>query len=94
MTAAPELDDADKALLITLLHQVIAADPVPLSSRVNRPRAILGKLEPPMAQPPPYPRPKLLTSGSHAEEGNHVRAATVPRDPCAGGMPWPELRTL
>jgi len=63
MTTAPELDDADKALLIALLHQVIAADPVPLSARVNRLRAILGKLEPPVAQPPPYPTPKLSRSG-------------------------------
>jgi hypothetical protein len=42
MTTAPELDDTDKAVLAALLHQVIAADPVPLSSRVNRLRAILG----------------------------------------------------
>jgi len=62
MTTAPELDDTDKALLVALLHQVIAADPVPLSARVNRLRAILGKLEPPVAQPPPYPTPKLSRS--------------------------------
>jgi hypothetical protein len=30
MTIAPELDDADIAVLVALLHQVIA-DPVPLS---------------------------------------------------------------
>jgi hypothetical protein len=57
MATAPELDDADKAVLVALLHQVIAADPVPLSLRVNRLRAILGKLEPPVARPP------LSTSG-------------------------------
>jgi hypothetical protein len=57
MATAPELDDADKAVLVALLHQVIAADPVPLSPRVNRLRAILCKLEPPVAQPP------LSTSG-------------------------------
>ena len=62
MATAPELDDADKAVLVALLHQVIAADPVPLSPRVNRLRAILGKLESPLAQPP-YPTPKLPTSG-------------------------------
>jgi hypothetical protein len=48
--ATPDLDDADKAVLIALLYQVIAADPVPLSARVQRLRAILAKLEPP---PPP-----------------------------------------
>jgi hypothetical protein len=46
----PDLDDADRAVLVALLHQVIAADPVPLSPRVQRLRAILHKLEPP---PPP-----------------------------------------
>jgi hypothetical protein len=43
----PELDDADRTFLAALLHQVIAADPVPLSPRVQRLRAILHKLEPP-----------------------------------------------
>ena len=62
MTTAPELDSADKAVLVALLHQVIAADPVPLSRRVKRLREILGKLEPPAAQPPPFY--KLSTSGS------------------------------
>jgi hypothetical protein len=62
MATAPELDDADKAVLVALLDQVIAADPVPLSSRVNRLRAILDKLELAIAQPPPYPTPKLSTS--------------------------------
>jgi hypothetical protein len=57
MTTAPELDDADKAVLVALLHQVIAADPVPLSPRVNRLRAILRKLEPTVAQPPSYSMP-------------------------------------
>ena len=42
-----DLDDADKAVLAMLLHQVNAADPVPLSARVQRLRAILTKLEPP-----------------------------------------------
>jgi hypothetical protein len=46
-TDTNDLDDADKAVLAMLLHQVIAADPVPLSARVQRLRAILTKLEPP-----------------------------------------------
>ena len=46
-TDTTDLDDADKAVLAMLLHQVIAADPVPLSARVQRLRAILTKLEPP-----------------------------------------------
>jgi hypothetical protein len=45
MVAAPELDDADKAVLAALLHQIIAADPVPLSPRVKRLQTILSKLE-------------------------------------------------
>jgi hypothetical protein len=45
-----DLYDADKAVLAMLLHQVIAADPVPLSARVQRLRAILAKLEPPARQ--------------------------------------------
>jgi hypothetical protein len=49
----PDLDDADRAVLVALLHQVIAADPVPLSPRVQRLREILAKLEPP-AQPPQH----------------------------------------
>jgi hypothetical protein len=57
MTTAPELDDADKAVLVALLHQVIAADPVPLSPRVNRLREILGKLEPAVAQPERHAKP-------------------------------------
>jgi hypothetical protein len=57
MTTAPELDETDKAVLVALLRQVIATDPVPLSARVNRLPAILGKLESPVAQPP------LSTSG-------------------------------
>ena len=50
LSAMPDLDDADRTVLIALLHQVIAADPVPLSPRVRRLREILAKLEPP-AQP-------------------------------------------
>ena len=68
MTTAPELDDADKALLVALLHQVIAADPVPFSPRVNRLRAVLSKLEPPVALPPSYPSPKLSKAGPTQDE--------------------------
>jgi len=57
MSTASELDDTDKAVLVALLHQVIAADPVPLSSRVNRLRAILVKLEPPVARSKFHPTP-------------------------------------
>ena len=59
MTAdTAELNDADKAVLAGLLHQVIAADPVPLSPRVQRLRAILAKLEPPPPRPQPHQAPK------------------------------------
>ena len=45
-----ELDAADRAALIALLKQAIAADPFPMSQRVRLLRAILEKLDPP--QPP------------------------------------------
>ena len=54
-TDTNDLDDADKAVLAMLLHQVIAADPVPLSARVQRLRAILTKLEPPSTTAAPLP---------------------------------------
>jgi hypothetical protein len=52
------LDDSDKAALAELLRERIAADPYPLSPRVKRLRAILDKLEPPLARSDPYPAPK------------------------------------
>ena len=54
----PDLDDTDKTTLAELLREKIAADPYPLSPRVKRLREILDKLEPPPAQPEPYPPPK------------------------------------
>jgi hypothetical protein len=56
-TDTNDLNDADKAVLAMLLHQVIAADPVPLSARVQRLCAILAKLEPPAPQPYPASNP-------------------------------------
>jgi hypothetical protein len=47
MPATPDLDDSDRAVLVALLTQTIAADPLPLSPRVKRLRGILDKLEPP-----------------------------------------------
>jgi len=38
------LADADKAALVALLKQAIAADPFPLSHRTRAPRSILAKL--------------------------------------------------
>ena len=56
MTPAADLDDAEKATLAALLRATIAADPFPMSPRIRRLRAILGKLEPPRA---PRPQPHL-----------------------------------
>jgi hypothetical protein len=52
------LADADKAALIELLRETIAADRYPLSPRIQKLRAILAKLAPPPPRPEPFPRPK------------------------------------
>jgi hypothetical protein len=54
----PDLTDAKRAVIIALLKQTIAADPFPLSPRVERLRGILAKLEPSVARPQSYPPPK------------------------------------
>ena len=53
-----DLDDNDKAALVELLRQVIAADRYPLSPRIRKLRAILDRLNPPAPRPEPYPAPK------------------------------------
>ena len=63
--ATPELDDADLAVLVALLKQTIAADPLPLSPRIRQLRAILAKLEPSASRPQPYPAPKSIGERSH-----------------------------
>jgi hypothetical protein len=45
-----DLDDIDKAALVELLREVIAADPFPLSPRIRKLRAILGKLAHPIRE--------------------------------------------
>jgi hypothetical protein len=42
-----DLNDDDKAALVELLREVIAADRYPLSPRIRKLRAILDKLVPP-----------------------------------------------
>jgi hypothetical protein len=54
MPATDNLDDADRAVLVALLRQTIAADRFPMSPRVTRLREIRHKLEPP-PRPQPYP---------------------------------------
>jgi len=54
----PELDDADKAVLIALLKVTIAADRFPMSPRIRRFKAILAKLDPPRRASEPLPPPK------------------------------------
>jgi hypothetical protein len=60
-----DLDDADKAALVELLRQTIAADRYPLSPRIRRLRAILDKLVPPTPRPEPFPPPKPIGEPSH-----------------------------
>jgi hypothetical protein len=55
-----DLDDDDKAALIELLKETIAADRFPLSPRIRKLRAILAKLEPAPPRPDPYPAPKPI----------------------------------
>ena len=54
----PELDDADKAVLIALLKATVAGDRYPLSPRIRSFKAILAKLDPPAPRPEPLPPPK------------------------------------
>jgi hypothetical protein len=70
-----DLDDDEKAALIELLTDTIAADRFPLSPRVKRWQAILDKLDPPAPKPAPYPP---LESAGCAEHG-------APTDPSALG---------
>jgi hypothetical protein len=53
-----DLSDADRATLVALLKETIAADRFPLSPRIRGLRRILDKLEPPPTSetlPPPKP---------------------------------------
>jgi len=54
----PELDDADKAVLIALLKATIAADRFPMSPRIRRLQRVLDKLDPPRRASEPFPAPK------------------------------------
>ena len=46
-----DLDEADKAALIALLKQAIAADPFPMSARSRTFKAIVAKLKQSTQQP-------------------------------------------
>jgi hypothetical protein len=54
----PELDDADKAILIELPRETIERDRFPLSPHIKSLKAILAKLNPPAPRPEPLPPPK------------------------------------
>ena len=58
MSAIPELDEEEFLEPRTLLRQTIAADRFPLPPRIRKLQAILDKLVPPAARPPPFPAPK------------------------------------
>jgi hypothetical protein len=68
-----DLADADKAALIELLRETIAADRYPLSPRIRKLRAILAKLEPVPPRPEPFPPPK--PAGEACAGGSPVPAS-------------------
>ena len=53
-----DLSDDDKAALVALVRETIAADRFPLSPRIRQLRVILDKLEPAPPRPMPLPPPK------------------------------------
>jgi hypothetical protein len=57
-SVTPDLSDDDKAILVELLREVIAADRFFLSPRVRSLKAILAKLDPPAPRPESLPPPK------------------------------------
>jgi hypothetical protein len=69
-----DLADADKAALIELLRETIAADRYPLSPRIQKLRAILAKLAP----PPPRPEPLYAARIEDLAPGDFVKVE------CAG----------
>ena len=56
---AVDLAPADRAALVALLKETIAADRFPVSPRIRTLKRILDKLEPPSqaGEPPPAPKP-------------------------------------
>jgi hypothetical protein len=55
--ALADLDDADKAALVRLLHETIDRDRFPLSPWIKSLKAILAKLAPSAPRPRPPPKP-------------------------------------
>ena len=53
-----DLTDDDRAALVELLKETIAADRFPLSPKIKRLKAILAKLAPSAPRPEPLPPPK------------------------------------
>jgi hypothetical protein len=54
----PDLSDAERAALVALLKETIAADRFPLSPRIRGLKRILDKLEPPSPASETLPPPK------------------------------------
>jgi hypothetical protein len=103
MPTTPELDDADKAVLIAPLKQTIFGDPFPLSLWVQRLRGILAKLDPSwLLRPEPYPpldrsanRARFWRGcEAHGGRGDARVAICVAIRVGTGGMSWPGLRAL
>jgi hypothetical protein len=54
----PDLTDDDKAALVELLREMVAADRFPMSPRIRSLKRILDQLDPPAPRPEPLPPPK------------------------------------
>lgn len=57
-TMSADLTHDDKAVLVALLRETIAADRFPMSPRIRSLKAILAKLDPPAPRSEPMPPPK------------------------------------
>jgi hypothetical protein len=55
-----DLDEADRAALVALLKQAIAADPFPMSPRVTLLRGIMAKLKPTPVRSKPSAAPNAF----------------------------------
>jgi hypothetical protein len=61
-----DLTDDERDELVCALRQMIDGDRFPLSPRIRRLKAILGKLEPPRAAAEPFPAPRPPSEPRHA----------------------------
>jgi hypothetical protein len=74
----PDLTDDDKAVLVELLRDTIAADRFPLSPKIKRLKAIPAKLDSPTPRPEPLPPPK--PPGERRHPAGEEASAVAPAD--------------